>query len=155
MHAIALVSLPDELYEESPYSIPSFVDNALVPYDFNNEDFHTDHFDPCCEMFDCTYCSGSGTSNQRFNENAFFDWYEIGGRWNAAAYGLKPSAPVRGIDFNVIKVKDLYLWSSQKPVTLNVSIVVDTDNNCTVAPEDWLTASENMDKYVVVIDYHS
>jgi hypothetical protein len=143
------------MYEENTHEIYGFIDDMLEPYNYNNEDFYTDHFDPCCENPLCADCSGSGTSNNRFNEDAFFDWYEIGGRWSGAAYALKPEVSPNGIDFNVIKVKDLYIWGHANAVTRAVSIVVDTDKNCAFAPEDWLTAPENMDKYVVVIDYHS
>jgi hypothetical protein len=90
-------------------------------------------------------CGGSGIEEVAFNPNGIFDWYQIGGRWQAALWEVDSTLAM----FNVCKVKRLRLKLDYP------QYLVTADNELVDAVESWLTNPENMDKYVILVDYHS
>jgi hypothetical protein len=125
------------------------VDVALEPYDQGNEQYFTREAQDCggCSKRSetCTVCGGSGIEEVAFNPNGIFDWYQIGGRWQAALWEVDSTLAM----FNVCKVKRLRLKLDYP------QYLVTADNELVDAVESWLTNPENMDKYVILVDYHS
>jgi len=178
MHAVVLAELCDEEYKDlitpkvhvsnithteitwavdadMKTRLANIVDYLLEPFCENDENYFTEGYEEACfcnEDPECGDCSGTGIFSRRYNPEGIYDWYEIGGRWAGAAYGVNiPSKELAG--YQIAKVKHINRFRDTG-LGHAINYVVTKDRNLIRDANEWLTAPENADKYMVVIDYH-
>ena len=159
MHAVMLVAMDAEYYEEGNADLDDYVGEQTAPYDQNNEEYYTGELEDCCDDPNCNVCAGTGTFESKYNANGIFDWWEIGGRWNNAIYDLEYELNKnRNYVGNVIKVGDRHFLPHGEGPSGIIPVchyVIDTDRSLVTDIDRWLTDPQNQDKYVVLVDYHS
>lgn len=116
MHAfvVALVKL------EHPDEAEDALEQLMHPYGCESEEFLEEYEEACWSCnggedppenaeITCTECNGTGTYIARYNPNAQWDWYVIGGRWNGILTGKTSTMDTYTDDTenNTIPVKTL------------------------------------------------
>ena len=91
MHYYALALIPTN----DKRDIKQAIEEIMAPYDENLE-LPVPMSRPCyCSKYqldhkpehDCEECQGTGTATNTRNPRGYWDWFEIGGRWNDAIPG--------------------------------------------------------------------
>ena len=187
-HFVILIIIPRRVYLQGETAIKEYISQILIPYDENLEveayiektkrelEEEFEHFKNSDQFKEYNYSNVEEYANNylglklnedgniisTYNENALFDWYEIGGRWDGiltnnrqySNQGFNWHNKHNTVANNCITVKKLIEnYANNTEIRYIYSDIINTQGKL-IQYKQLLEEEKDKDNYVVNLDCH-